>query len=115
MDRYFLFGGVCELRVHAEIGCWFNAYFLPASGCQPTVAVEFLALLWFACHPNAEQTSQEVNPREDVQNLKEMQLVMLFQDLIRHGSASLTCTIDEPAQAATHSAYCSQKHETKEA
>lgn len=63
------------------------------SGCNQHLSALNSSLAVVSPTPKAEQTSQEVNPAEDVQNLKEMQLVMLFRDLIRMDrQAHLTIT-----------------------
>jgi hypothetical protein len=53
------------------------------SGCNQHLPALNSSMALVSPSPKAEQTSQEVNPDENVQNLKEMQLVMLFRDLLR--------------------------------
>ena len=56
------------------------------SGHMPSLDSSSLAVA--SPTPSCWETSQELNPAEDVQNLKEMQLVMLFQGSDSDGSAS---------------------------
>ncbi|NOU99093.1 hypothetical protein [Paenibacillus planticolens] len=62
-------------------------------GCQPHLPDLNASQALDASTPKTGQTLPEESPTEDVQNLKEMQLVTLFQELLRmdrHANLSIT-------------------------
>ncbi|MBP1961845.1 hypothetical protein [Paenibacillus aceris] len=62
-------------------------------GCQPQVSDLPSSQAVITSTPKTDQTLLEESPTEDVQNLKEMQLVMLFQELLqmdRHANLLIT-------------------------